>query len=130
MKKITGLARTPLFSPVVSDYYSGMVVTVPLYSDMLNGHQTPESVHEYMSSYYAGEKFIRVMPFGAEAEERNFLSGNGCSGWDGLEIYVTGNEDRILLSSRFDNLGKGASGAAIQCMNILLGCEEDTGLHL
>ena len=74
--------------------------------------------------------FIKVMPLGSEAEFNGMLSGNGCSGWDGLEIYVTGNKDRILLSSRFDNLGKGASGAAIQCLNIVLRCNEDKGLNL
>lgn len=130
MKKITGLDREPLFSPIVSDYYSGMVVSVPFYTDMLNGKQTPETIHKYFEEYYAGEKFIRVMPFGKEAEYGGFLGGNGCSGWDGMEIYVTGNEERILVSARFDNLGKGASGAAIQCLNIMLGCEEDKGLNL
>lgn len=130
MKKITGLDREPLFSPIVSDYYSGMVVSVPIYADMLNGTQTPESIHKYFEEYYAGEQFIKVMPFGKETDYGGFLGGNGCSGWDGMEIYVTGNQDRILLSARFDNLGKGASGAAIQCMNIMLGCDEAKGLNL
>lgn len=130
MKKITGLDREPLFSPIVSDYYSGMVVSVPFYADMLKGKQTPETIHKYFEEYYAGEKFIKVMPLGKEADYRGFLGGNGCSGWDGMEIYVTGNEERILVSARFDNLGKGASGAAIQCLNIMLGCEEDKGLNL
>ena len=58
------------------------------------------------------------------------MAANSCSGWDGMEIYICGNDDRILLSSRFDNLGKGASGAAIQCMNIVLGCDEAKGLNL
>ena len=130
MKKITGLDREPLFSPIVSDYYSGMVVSVPIYADMLNDTQTPESIHKYFEEYYAGEQFIKVMPFGKETDYGGFLGGNGCSGWDGMEIYVTGNQDRILLSARFDNLGKGASGAAIQCMNIMLGCDEAKGLNL
>lgn len=130
MKKITGLQREPLFSPIVADYYSGMVVSVPFYTELLQGKQTPESIQKYFEEYYAGEKFIKVMPLGKEADYRGFLSGNGCSGWDGMEIYVTGNEDRILVSARFDNLGKGASGAAIQCLNIMLGCEEDKGLNL
>lgn len=130
MKAITGLDRQPLFSPIVADYYSGMVVTLPLYTDMLNGDQTPEKLHAYFSDYYKDEKFVKVMPFGAEADARGFLGSNGCSGWDGIEIYVTGNEDRILVSTRFDNLGKGASGAAIQCLNILLGCDEAKGLNL
>ena len=130
MKKITGLDREPLFSPIVSNYYSGMVVSLPLYTNLLNGSQTPESVHKYLSNYYKDEAFIKVMPFGEEPGEGNMLSGNVCSGWDGLQIYVAGNDDRILVSSRFDNLGKGASGAAIQCLNIVLGCEENKGLNL
>ncbi len=130
MQKITGLSKTPLFSPIICDYYSGMVMSVPLYTDMLNGTQTVESVHKMFSDFYAGEKFIKVMPLDAEAGEGNMLAGNACSGWDGLRIFVTGNEERIVLSSQFDNLGKGASGAAIQCLNIMLGCEEDKGLQL
>lgn len=130
MRKITGLDKEPLFSPIVADYYSGMVVSLPLYAEMLNGSMTPEKVHKFFSDFYAGEKFIKVMPYGVEADMRGFLGGNGCSGWDGLEIYVTGNEERILISSRFDNLGKGASGAAIQCMNIITGCDEAKGLNL
>lgn len=130
MQKITGLTKTPLFSPIICDYYSGMVMSVPLYTDMLNGSQTVESVHKMFSEFYAGEKFIKVMPLDAEAGEGNMLAGNACSGWDGLRIFITGNEERIVLSSQFDNLGKGASGAAIQCLNIMLGCEEDKGLQL
>lgn len=130
MQKITGLERTPLFSPIICDYYSGMLLTTPFYADMLTKAKTPEEVHAFLSEYYAGEKFIKVMPFGKEAEYNGFLAGNACSGWDGIEIYVTGNEDRVLVSTRFDNLGKGASGAAIQCLNIILGCEEDKGLVL
>lgn len=130
MQKITGLERTPLFSPIICDYYSGMLLTVPLYTDMLAGGQTPEKIHAFFGDYFAGEKFIRVMPYGKEADYQGFLAGNSCSGWDGLEIFVTGNEERVLVSTRFDNLGKGASGAAIQCLNIILGCAEETGLNL
>lgn len=130
MKAITGLTREPLFSPIVADYYSGMLVSVPMYADMLNGKQTPESIHAFFTDYFKGEKFVKVMPFGAEAETRSFLGSNNCSGWDGIEIFVTGNEERILVSSRFDNLGKGASGAAMQCLNVILGCDEAKGLNL
>ncbi len=130
MQKITGLANKPIFTPMVCDYYSGMIVCLPLYSKMLNGKQTPETIHTYLSKYYNEQKFIRVMPFGAEAQTNGFLSGNIRSGWDGLDIYVTGNEERIQLTACFDNLGKGASGAAIQCMNIVLGCDETKGLNL
>ncbi len=130
MQKITELSKTPLFSPIICDYYSGMVMSVPLYTEMLNGAQNVESVHKMFTEFYAGEKFIKVMPLDAEAGVGNMLAGNACSGWDGLRIFVTGNDDRIVLSSQFDNLGKGASGAAIQCLNIMLGCEESKGLNL
>lgn len=130
MKVVCGLSKEPLFSPIVADYYSGMLVTVNLYADMLNGKQTPESIHALFEKHYAGEKFIKVNPLGAEADTRNFLGSNNASGWDGIEIFVTGNEDRIQISSRFDNLGKGASGAAIQCLNVVLGCDEAKGLNL
>lgn len=130
MKKITGLKKEPLFSPIICDYYSGMVVSVPLYTSMLNGISSVEDVHKVISDFYEGEQFIKVMPMDAQAGEGNMLAGNACSGWDGLRVFVTGNADRIVLSSQFDNLGKGASGAAIQCLNIMLGCEESKGLQL
>ncbi len=130
MTKITGLSRTPLFSPMVCDYYSGMLVTLPLYTDLLNGKPSLQEVQEKLTAFYEGEPFIQVMPLGKEEETKGFLAGNARSGWDGLEIFVTGNEDRILVSSRFDNLGKGASGAAIQCMNIVMGVDEKKGLNL
>ena len=130
MKKISGLSKTPLFSPIVDDYYSGMFVTIPLYADMLQKKVTPLDVHKMFSEYYAGEQFIKVMDFGAESETNGFIGANIRSGWDGLEIFITGNEERILLTSRFDNLGKGASGAAVQCMNIILGVSEAKGLNL
>ncbi len=130
MQRITGLKRTPLFSPIICDYYSGMLLTTPFYTDMLSGKKTPEEIHGFLSDYYAGGKFVKVMPFGKEADYKGFLAGNACAGWDGIELYVTGNEERVLVSARFDNLGKGASGAAIQCLNIMLGCEEDKGLNL
>ena len=132
MKAICGLNQEPLFSPIVSDYYSGMVVSLPIYTNLLNKKVTPEELHDFYASYYdtAKQPFIKVREFGCEEEMRGFLSGNGKSGWDGLEIFITGNKDRLLVSSRFDNLGKGASGAAIQCMNLMTGCEETKGLNL
>ncbi len=130
MKKIPGLKREPLFSPIVADYYSGMVVSVPVYTELMNKGRTPQEVWKYLADFYAGSRFVRVMPFGAEEASANMLAGNAMSGRDSLRIYVTGNEERVLLSSQFDNLGKGASGAAIQCLNIALGCEESKGLHL
>lgn len=130
MKKISELERTPLFSPIIADFYSGMFVSLPFYTNMLNGNPSPEKIHEMFVKHYENEKFIKVMPFGAEADTNGFIGGNNLSGWDGLEIFVTGNEDRVVVTSRFDNLGKGASGAAIQCMNIVMGCDEAKGLNL
>lgn len=130
MKAIPGLVREPQFSPIVCDYYSGMLVSLPLCSELLHKKMTPEQLCDFFRDYYRGQRFIKVNPFGAEADSRGFLSANVCSGWDGMEIFVTGCEERLLVSSRFDNLGKGASGAAIQCLNIMLGCEEDKGLVL
>ena len=130
MKAVTGLAQEPLFSPVICDYYSGMLVSLPLYANLLSKCAGPKEIHGFLADYYAGEPFVRVMPFGAEAESNGFLAANARSGWDGMEIYVTGCESRLVVSTRFDNLGKGASGAAVQCMNLMLGLPEDTGLKL
>jgi len=130
MKKITGLSKEPLFCPMTTNYHSGMVVQVPLYTDMLKKKMSPEEIRDFFSEYYKGEKFIKVMPFGADAEAGGALFSDACAGWDGMEIFVTGNEERIVVATRFDNLGKGASGAAIQCMNIVLGCDEAKGLNL
>lgn len=130
MQKRSGLKRTPLFSPVVDDYYSGMFVTLPFYTDMLNNVKGPDDVREMFKKHYEGERFIKVMDKGAEDEYNGFISANVLSGYDGLELFVTGNEERIVVTTRFDNLGKGASGAAIQCMNILIGCDETKGLNV
>lgn len=128
MKAIAGLSKEPLFLPVVDDYYSGMIVSLPIYADLLNKKLTPEELRDVYAKYYEGEQFIHVMPFGSEAEGNNFLPANEYSGRDDAQIYITGNNDRLLVSARFDNLGKGASGAAVQCMNIVMGCDEAKGL--
>lgn len=130
MKAITGLAKEPLFSPIVADYYSGMVVSVPLYTEYLKSHKNPKELTEYFAEYYKGEKFIKVVENGNEDLYGGMLAGNSLSGWDGLKIYITGNDERVVVSAQFDNLGKGASGAAVQCLNILMGCEENKGLVL
>ncbi|MDD6400660.1 MAG: N-acetyl-gamma-glutamyl-phosphate reductase [Lachnospiraceae bacterium] len=130
MKAISGLDRTPIFIPVVDDYYSGMIVSVPFFTNMLSKDVTVDSLIEYFTKYYEGEQFIKVAPKDDETAASGFIPGNDKSGWDGLKIYVTGNEDRIVVTANFDNLGKGASGAAIQCMNIVMGCEENKGLDL
>ena len=83
-----------------------------------------------LTYYYKNEKFIKVMPFGADVEAGGEIFSDAAAGWDGYEIFVTGNDERVVVASRFDNLGKGASGAAIQCMNIVMGCDEAKGLSL
>ena len=130
MKAITGLAQEPLFTPIVADYYSGMVVSVPLYTKLLLKSQTAESLHDFYEQYYAGEAFVTVAPFGSEAEDAGFLAGNKLSGWDGMKLFITGNDERVMVSAVFDNLGKGASGTAIQCLNIMTGAPEFYGLNL
>ncbi len=130
MKNITAITREPLFSPIVADYYSGMVVTVPLYTEFLKEYHTPKKLQEFFAEYYTGQLFVKVMDLGAESEQNGMMAGNECAGWDGLNIYVSGNNERIVLNAQFDNLGKGASGAAVQCLNIMLGCEENKGLNL
>ena len=130
MKAVTGLDREPLFLPLTTDYHSGMIVQVPLYADLLAKKMTPEKLQGFFVEYYDGEKFIKVMPFGADVEAGGALFSDACAGWDGIEIFVTGNEERIVVATRFDNLGKGASGAAIECMNLVLGCDPAKGLNL
>ena len=122
MSKIAGLENLPAFCPIVGDFYSGMEVTVPLFAKDLKG--TVEDIKAAYRATYTG-KLVR---FAEEDAEGGFLSANVMSGRDDMEVRVCGNGDRILLVSRFDNLGKGASGAAIQNMNILLGVDETTGL--
>lgn len=130
MKAVTGIEREPLFLPFTTNYHSGMMVQVPLFAGLLKGKQTPETLRDAFSKHYVGEKFIKVMPLGADAEAGGALFSDACAGWDGMEIFVTGNEERIVVASRFDNLGKGASGAAVQCMNIVMGEDEAKGLDL
>ena len=126
MKAVCGLDFEPCFSPIVADFYSGMTVSVPLTSRLLAKKVTAKDVWEIFSNHYSNQKMITVRPFGQEG----FLGTNEMSGKDSMEIIVTGNDDRILVASTFDNLGKGASGAAIQCFNLAFGQNEAEGLVL
>ena len=124
MVKLCGLGTAPVFCPIVADYYSGMEVVVPLFAKDLKG--TPDDVKQlYQSCYHTA-----MVHYNSDAAEGGFLSANALSGRDDMQITVCGNEERILLVARFDNLGKGASGAAIQNMNIMLGLDETTGLNV
>lgn len=122
MSKICGLNNNPVFCPVVAPYYSGMEVTVPLFASQIDGNI--DTIKELYKSYYS-KGLIRY----AENSDA-FLYANKLQYFDNMEITVCGNSDRILLVSRFDNLGKGASGAAIQNMNIVIGADETTGLDI
>lgn len=129
MKKVCGLAKLPIFNPIVADFYCGMAVTVPIFTDMLKKKLTARDAHKFFSHYYKNQRFIKVAPFMGEGIlEGGFLEANKLSGTNELELFVCGNDEQILLICRFDNLGKGASGAAVQCMNIMLGLDEAFGL--
>lgn len=128
MQKISGLAYKPMFNPIVDNYYSGMVVSVPLQGRLLPKKYTPEQVREVLYENYRDAKLIEVMPAGSESVPDGFLTSNGLSGTNKMEIYVFGDSEQMLICSRLDNLGKGASGAAVQCMNIMMGAEETLGL--
>ena len=123
MKVVSGLDFEPCFCPIVSDFDCGMEVTIPLFKKDLRG--TILDVEEVYKTTYTGE----IVKYN-KADENGFLSSNALRGKDSMEISVFGNDERMVLVSRFDNLGKGASGAAIQNMNILLGVDEKTGLEI
>ena len=127
MQKIAGLTHAPVFNPIVADYFSGMVVTVPLHTRLLQKPMTPEDLTKAFADYYGDQRFVHVMPFGQTPEDGT-MDANSLAGTNDLEIYIMGTAEQIVLISRFDNLGKGASGAAVQCMNLMLGLPEDTGL--
>ena len=124
MVKVCGLTNAPVFCPIVADFYSGMEVTVSLFASDLKG--TIDDIRNLYASYYA-KGLVR---YSDETDPDGLLSACAYSGRDDMQVSVAGNEDRIILTSRFDNLGKGASGAAIQNMNILLGLDEATGLNV
>ncbi len=124
MKALCGLENAPIFIPIVEPFYSGMEVAVSLFANQLKGNL--EDIKSVYGEYYKSG----IVTYKDEADEAGFLSAAAFSGRDDMQITVCGNDERILLVSRFDNLGKGASGAAIQNMNILLGVEESTGLDI
>ena len=126
MKAITGINNAPAFIPVVGSFYSGMEVTIPIFASQLNDGFTVEDIKKTYKEKYNGPVVNYVESF----DEGGFVSANKLNGRDSMEISVSGNDDRILLISRYDNLGKGASGAAVECMNIVLGVDKTTGLEL
>ncbi|MCR5705559.1 MAG: N-acetyl-gamma-glutamyl-phosphate reductase [Acholeplasmatales bacterium] len=130
MQVIAGLKEKPLFNPYVCDFLEGMLVTIPLYTNRLTKKYTVKEIHDLFEDYYKGQDFVRVMPLTDKGTEDGFLSAAHLAGKDYMEIYFAGNDDRINITCALDNLGKGASGAAIESMNIVLGLDPKTGLEM
>ncbi|MCL1863544.1 MAG: N-acetyl-gamma-glutamyl-phosphate reductase [Defluviitaleaceae bacterium] len=123
MQKMTGLDSPPIFYPVVGDMYQGMLVSVPLWLPA-------KEVWGVLASHYKDSRFITVKPLDLDAAvDGGFMNVEACNGTNNLEIFVFGHEEQTIVAARLDNLGKGASGAAIQCMNIACGLDEATGLE-
>ena len=124
MMHVTGLTAAPVFCPIVGNFYSGMEVTVPLFAEDVKA--SPDEIRAIYAAKYTGP----VVRYRDGSDEDGFLSAGSMSDTDAMEISVFGNEDRMLLTARFDNLGKGASGAAVECLNLVLGADPTTGLVL
>jgi len=123
---VTGLTRKPVFCPIVDDYYSGIAATVTLHNDLLKGKHSTKDILGILSDYYSGERFVTVDPeLGSGMLESNWGAGTNM-----LNLTVSGNDTETIITARFDNLGKGASGAAVQNMNIMLGFNEEEGLQI
>lgn len=127
MKKVCGLTRAPVFCPIVDDYYKGMATSISLHNDLLRCGKSAQAVWETLADYYRDQKLIRVAPLGWEEP---MIAANTMAGKDTLTLIVCGGETHTTVTALFDNLGKGASGAAVQNMNLMLGLDETTGLNL
>ncbi len=128
MMAVSGLTRKPIFMPMICDFPQGMTVTVPLFTGWLRGSGSIAALRELYEGYYAGSPIVQLRP--ADAPTCGFIGSNNLAGKDVLQIFVNGNEEQLMLTARLDNLGKGASGAAVQNMNLMLGFEETKGLSL
>ena len=129
MKAHTGLVVPPIFMPIVGKFYKGLSVSVPLHLSQLNDSLTPEAIHSAFKRRYEGERFIRVMPLGdPETLADGFFDVQANNDTNRVDIFVFANADQVILMARLDNLGKGASGAAVQSMNVHLGLDEGLGL--
>ena len=127
MQKISGLEAPPVFCPVVDDYYRGMATTIQLHNRYLRGQPTARELSLILAAYYAKQPLVSVAPY---SDQPAYLASNALAGTDRLELTVSGHEGQAIVTARFDNLGKGASGAAVQNMNFMLGFEETRGLVL
>jgi N-acetyl-gamma-glutamyl-phosphate reductase len=126
MQKVCGLQRTPIFSPILGDFYKGMATTVMLHRDLLAKPLSGQAIRDALAEYYQDEHFVSVAPYGGD---ESVLYASTMAGTNHLKLEVCGNEEQISVTALFDNLGKGASGAAVQNMNIMLGLDEATGLE-
>ena len=130
MQHYTGLQHPPLFMPVVGHFYQGMLVSIPLVVRTLKKRIALGDVRDIWQAYYEAEPFIQIMPVeGDQGLEGGFLSPTGCNHTNRAELFVFGNSEQIVLTTRLDNLGKGASGTAVQSLNIMLGLKETAGLN-
>jgi N-acetyl-gamma-glutamyl-phosphate reductase len=130
MKLHGGLSRTPLFTPIIGNFERGMAVAIPLHLDTLAKQVNLEALQQVYTERYGQSRFVKVMPLGeASVPEGGYFDPTACNGTNRAEIFVFGNDAQVLLICRLDNLGKGASGAALQCMNIALGLDEGLGLE-
>lgn len=125
MVHVCGLKTTPVFVPILGDFYKGMASTIMLHNKRLPGQPTAQDIHAKLAAYYEGQQLVRVAPFGGNEP---VIYANTLAGHDSLELIVCGHEEQTIVTALFDNLGKGASGAAVQNMNLMLGFEETTGL--
>ena len=129
MQKYGGLDFAPAFNPIVCDFYKGMAVVVPLAGRLLAKKVTLKDVHAILAEYYSGERFVKVMPFHDDANlDDGFFDPLGSNDTNRNDVFVFGNDESMVLVSRLDNLGKGASGNAVQNMNLMLGLDEGTAL--
>ncbi|UCV26848.1 N-acetyl-gamma-glutamyl-phosphate reductase [Ferribacterium limneticum] len=129
MQAYTGLTVAPIFQPIVGPFYKGLAVTAYIHPQQFTRPATPAEVQKIIADYYAGEPFIRVLPVDLDATtEGGFYNVEANNDTNRVDIAVFGNEERMLIVARLDNLGKGASGAAVQAMNVHLGVEESLGL--
>ena len=129
MSAYSGLSAAPIFQPIVGPFYKGLAVTAYLHPAQFARKVTPADVQKILADYYAGEAFIRVAPFDLEAStDGGFFNVEANNDTNRVDLFVFGNEERMLVVGRLDNLGKGASGAAVQSMNVHLGVEESLGL--
>ena len=126
MQKICGLTHRPVFTPIVDDYYKGMATTVPFHMSQMQGVSSLEEIRQRLADYYGGQTMVRV----ADTTDTAKLYANAQAGKDTLVLYAAGNDEQCTIAALFDNLGKGASGAAVQNMNLMLGFDETTGLNL